>query len=183
MVTGIALLRGINVGGHNRLKMAALRSDLETLGLRNVRTYIQSGNVVFDIDADDLDADECEALGERIASSIEEKHGFRPRTLVFPADHLLAAMEANPFPETEAEPRRLHVFFLAHEPVEPDIAGIEESTANTERWKLRGNVFYLHAPDGIGRSKLASKLENHLDVAATGRNWRTVVKIGEMVEG
>lgn len=181
MVTGIALLRGINVGGHNRLKMAALRGHLEALRLRNVRTYIQSGNVVFDLEADDLDADESGALGERIASSIEEKHGFRPRTLVFTADHLLEAMEANPFPEAETEPRRLHIFFLAREPVEPDIAGIEESAANTERWKLRGDVFYLHAPDGIGRSTLAAKLENHLGVAATARNWRTVAKLREMI--
>ncbi len=92
-------------------------------------------------------------------------------------------MEANPFPDAEAEPRRLHIFFLAREPVEPDIAGIEASAANTERWKLRDDVFYLYAPDGIGRSTLASKVENHLDVTATARNWRTVVKMREMVEG
>ena len=183
MVTCIALLRGINVGGHNRLKMAALRSNLEGLGLRNVRTYIQSGNVVFDVDADGLDPGVCDALGEQIASRIQEKRGFRPRVLVFPAERLTAAMEANPFPEAEAEPRRLHLFFLARAPAEPDVAAIEESAASTERWAIRDDVFYLHAPDGIGRSKLVSKLEKQLGVAATARNWRTILKLREMIDG
>lgn len=187
MTTCIALLRGINVGGHNRLKMAALRSNLEALGLRNVRTYIQSGNVVFDVDADELgapdpDTDEWEVLGERIASRIEERHGFRPRTLVFPTDRLIGAMEANPFPDAEAEPRRLHLYFLANPPDDPDVTAIDERAASTERWALRGDVLYLHAPDGIGRSKLASSAERHLGVPATARNWRTLLKLREMVE-
>ena len=182
MVTCIALLRGINVGGHNRLKMAALRSDLEALGLRNVRTYIQSGNVAFRYEAEEIDGETCDALAERIASRIDEQHGFRPHTLVFPTARLVRAMEENPFPEAEAEPKRLHLFFLAGEPRDPDESAIEESAAGTERWEIRGDVFYLHAPDGIGRSKLARSVERHLGVPATARNWRTVAKLREMVD-
>ena len=182
MINCIALLRGINVGGHNRLKMAALRSDLEGLGLRNVRTYIQSGNVVFQYDAGEIGAEECGDLAERIASTIDEEHGFRPRTLVFPADRLVRAMAENPFPEAEAEPKRLHLYFLADQPTQPDESAIEESAATTERWELRGDVFYLHAPDGIGRSKLARSVERYLGVQATARNWRTVAKLRELAD-
>lgn len=182
MTTCIALLRGINVGGRNRLKMASLRRGLEALGLRNVRTYIQSGNVVFRYDADEIGAEECDALAERIASMIDEQYGFRPQTLVFPADRLLRAMTGNPFPEAEAEPRRLHLFFLADEPDDADESAIGEAAARTERWEIRGDVFYLHAPDGIGRSKLARSVERYLGVPATARNWRTVVKLREMAD-
>ena len=186
MTTCIALLRGINVGGRNRLKMATLRGDLEALGFRSVRSYIQSGNVVFEygddeISADRVRADEYDALGERVASTIEERHGFRPRVLVFPADHLRSAMDANPFPGAEAEPRRLHLFFLACTPDDPDESAIRESAASSERWAIRGDVFFLHAPDGIGRSKLARSVERLLGVPATARNWRTLSKLRAML--
>lgn len=182
MDTWVALLRGINVGGANRLRMAELRKDLEGLGLEDVRTYIQSGNVVFDSAIDGDDGGLAETLVERIEVAIEERHGFRPRVLVLSAARFREAMRANPFPEAEAEPKSLHLYFLAQPPVDADLAALEAVASPTERSRLGEHVLYLHAPDGIGRSKLAARAEALLGVPATARNWRTVTRIREMLE-
>jgi len=171
-------LRGINVGGANRLPMAELRDELEGLGMASVRTYIQSGNVVFDAP----DADTAEALAGRIGVTIEARHGFRPRVLVLSAMRFREAMEANPFTEGEAEPQTLHLFFLAGPPDEIDLPAFRAAASPTERFLLGDRVFYLHAPDGIGRSKLAARAEALLGVPATARNWRTVTRVWEMAE-
>lgn len=172
MTTWIGLLRGINVGGHNILPMAELRSDLESLELENVRTYIQSGNVVFD-----AGPESALSLAERIVDRIDEQHGFRPSLLMLTHEDLLAAVEANPFPDATAEPKTLHFLFLAQPPDDPNLQGIEDAKSPTEFYKLTDRVFYLHAPDGIGRSKLAAKVESCLGVVTTGRNYRTVDKL------
>jgi uncharacterized protein (DUF1697 family) len=91
-------------------------------------------------------------------------------------------MDANPYPEADEEPKSVHLYFLAGDPAEADIAGLEAVRAPAERFHLEGGVFYLHAPDGVGRSKLAAKAERLLGVSATARNWRTVTKLREMVE-
>jgi uncharacterized protein (DUF1697 family) len=89
-------------------------------------------------------------------------------------------VSSNPFPDAESEPSRLHLFFLAAAPENPDLDLIEALRAETERFALTGDVAYLHAPDGIGRSKLAARMERALGIAATARNWRTVGKVLEM---
>ena len=175
MNTYIALLRGINVGGHNKLPMGELTEILEGLGLQDVETYIQSGNVVFQ--KDDVNPSE---LSERIKSAINERRGFAPQVLVLSAEELEGAVEANPFPEAVDEPKRLHFYFLADAPENPDLETLENVKVESERFALEGRVFYLHAPDGIGRSKLAARVEKALGVAATARNWRSVRKIKEM---
>lgn len=176
MQTWIALLRGINVGGKNILPMAELRNDLETLKLRNVRTYIQSGNVVFD-----AASKSAAALAGKITRCIEERHGFRPRLLLLTPAQLTAAIEANPFPKAVSEPKTLHFFFLAEPARDADLQALEAVKARTEAYALTDAVFYLHAPDGIGRSKLAARAETHLGVVATARNYRTVEKLVAMV--
>ncbi len=176
MATWIALLRGINVGGKHIVPMAELRERLESIGLECVRTYIQSGNVVFE-----LKARSAAALAKKIAGCIEEHHGFRPDVLVLTAGDLAAAMEANPFPEATAEPSTLHLSFLTESATDADREAMAELQSATERFELTDAVFYMHAPDGIGRSKLAAKVERCLGVAATGRNWRTVEKLASMV--
>lgn len=176
--TWVALLRGVNVGG-NRLPMAELREELEGLGLglENVRTYIASGNVVFDSTPEGA----CE-LAAALPPRIEARFGFTPRLLILSADDLRRAMEANPFPEAEEAPKTVHLFFLAERPKAADTEGLDALASPTERWRLDGRVFYLHTPDGFGRSKLAEKGERLLGVPATARNWRTVAKLREMVE-
>ena len=95
---------------------------------------------------------------------------------------LQSAMENNPFPEAEADTKSLHLSFLAEKAENADIELLKQLKKDNERFALTDSVFYLHAPDGIGRSKLAAKVEKALGVAITGRNWRTVNKIQAMVE-
>ena len=175
MATWIALLRGINVGGNNIIKMADLKSDLESLKLTNVRTYIQSGNVVFD-----SAAKTASSLTKKIRSRIEKQHGFRPQLFIIDLNDLLATIKSNPFPKAVSDPKTLHFFFLAEPAVDPDIKAIDNAKRQTETYKLTPRVFYLHAPDGIGRSKLAANAEKHLGVVATARNYRTVEKLKSM---
>jgi len=173
----IALLRGINVGGKNILPMAELVQGLRSLQLDSVKTYIQSGNAVFR-----ASIEMAQRLDAEIADMIEDRHGFRPRVLVLSADDLAAAVASNPFPEAEGNPKTLHLSFLAANPSEPDLESLAEAAAPNERFCLTGRIFYLHAPDGIGRSKLATKVEHLLGVATTARNWRTVNKLHEMAK-
>lgn len=176
--TCIALLRGINVGGRNILPMKELRALLEGLGLESVRTYIQSGNVVFQTEEPDLSR-----LSGRITSAIQKSHGFEPRVLLLGIEELDRAIQGNPFPEAEAQPKTLHVSFLESVPDAPDLEAIERVRSDTERFVLADKVFYFHAPDGIGRSKLAANVERYLGVPATGRNWRSVQKVRALAEG
>lgn len=176
MPTWIALLRGINVGGKNLLPMESLRQDLEALKLKNVRTYIQSGNVLFDSNARN-----AATLASKIERKLEQQHGFRPQALVLSGDELLDAIESNPYPQALAEPKTLHFFFLSSPATDPHLSAIDKAKKSTEKYSLTDRVFYLYAPDGIARSKLAASVEQHLGVAATARNYRTVDKLRAML--
>lgn len=176
MTTWIALFRGINVGGNNILPMAELRSDLQSLKLRNVRTYIQSGNVVFD-----STAKTASSLARKIGGRIEKQHGFRPYILILDREQLLTAIESNPFPKAVSNPKTLHFYFLAEPATNADLKALDNAKIRTEKYKLVDRVFYLYAPDGVGRSKLAANAEKYLGVVATARNYRTVGKLLSMV--
>lgn len=178
MNISIALLRGINVGGANKLPMKDLVSVLEALGCSNVKTYIQSGNAVFTSSHEDRGQ-----LEARISDAIESRFGFRPNTMVLSLEQIEKAVERNPFHEAAADPKTLHLYFLASEAPNPDLDGLAVLRANDERFALDGQVFYLHAPAGIGRSKLAAGVERALGVPVTARNWRSVMKILEMAKG
>ncbi len=175
MNTYIGLLRGINVGGNNKLPMKELVVLLQGLGLQQVKTYIQSGNVVFQSDRTD-----CAALCREITAAIDKSHGFAPQLFILTIAELQAAIAANPFPEGENEPKSLHLFFLDATPANPDWQKVEALKAPNERFALIGKVFYLHAPDGIGRSQLAEKFNRGWGVGITARNWRTVSEIAQM---
>lgn len=164
------------MGGKHLVPMAELRRHLESLGLQGVRSYIQSGNVVFD-----ARQKSAASLRKKISDLVEEHFGFRPPVFLLSKEALLEAIEENPFPEGIAEPKSLHFLFLLERAKNPDLESIEQAKSATERVHLSDAVFYLHAPDGIGRSKLASKVEKRLGVACTGRNYRTVAKLLEMV--
>ena len=167
--TWIALLRGINVGGGNKLPMASLRAILDGLGATDVQTYIQSGNAVFRHAETD-----AAKVGDMIGNGIHQRHGFRPRVLALTAAEMARSADANPFPSAETEPKTLHLYFLAEPSTAPDIEAIRALASGSETFRLTDSVFYLHAPDGIGRSKLAQQVERLLGVEATARNWRTV---------
>lgn len=155
--------------------MKEIRELLENEGLQNVRTYIQSGNVVFQSEENDT-----LRLAVNISGAILEAYGFEPAVLILTSEEMEEAIAANPFPEAESEPKFLHLFFLASVPRSPDLQALEDLKRGEERFALRGAVFYLHAPEGIGRSKLAAKVEKALGVPVTARNWRSVSKIMAM---
>ena len=171
MITWIALFRAINVGGRNTLPMKELTDVLAQLGLSDIRTYIQSGNVVFRSSQHDRGA-----LTAKIREAVHASHGFPPATILLKAEELAQAITANPFPAAAAEPKSLHLYFLAQPPA-PDLAALNALKASSEAFAIVGQVFYLHAPQGIGRSKLAAGAEKRLGVETTARNWRTVNKV------
>lgn len=171
----IALFRGINVGGRNILPMKALVRVLEGVGCENVRTYIQSGNAVFQHREQDVSK-----ITSEIGTTILETHGFEPKVLLLELRELREAIANNPFSTDNG--KVLHFFFLSAVPDNPDLDKLAARQANSETFKLDHNVFYLHAPAGIGRSKLAANVEQSLGVPATARNWNTVKKLMAMVE-
>lgn len=175
MRTWIALLRGINVGGKHLLPMKQLVAILDDLGCSHAKTYIQSGNVVFRSHERD-----ASALAEAISREIECKRGFRPQVLLMTRKEIESAIAANPFPEAVDAPTSLHLFFLADKAGGPDMDGLEKLRAESERFALTRKVFYLHAPNGIGRSKLAAGAERLIGVPVTARNWRSIQKIVDM---
>jgi uncharacterized protein (DUF1697 family) len=175
MQTYVAFIRGINVGGRHSVPMKALAADLETAGLERVRTYIQSGNLVFR----SRGADPAK-LADRIGGTIEASRGFRPWVRVLSRQALQQAVEANPFPAGEDDPKSLHLYFLDALPERPDLQRLDAARAGREDFRLIGSVFYLYAPDGIARSKLAGQVDKALGVPVTARNWRTANRVLEM---
>lgn len=177
MTTYIALFRGINVGGKNRLPMKELVVLLEAIGATKVGTYIQSGNAVFQ------SAEKNPAqLSKRLAAEIKTQFGFEPQFLLLGLEAINTAIAKNPFPEAEAEPSSLHLGFLAATPKDPDLEKLNSLKKASERFYLGNGVFYLHAPEGVGRSRLAASTEKLLGVPMTDRNWRTVCKIRELAQ-
>lgn len=180
METWVVLFRGINVGGKHQLPMKALSTHLTAMGLERVRTYIQSGNVVVD----DPQGRSGAELAEAIRALVAEKFGFAPKVWTLSRPEWAQAVAANPYAsEAAAEGKSVHAYFLEAEPTAPDWPKLQAVQSPTERTHLGGRVFYLHAPDGIGRSTLAERVEKALGVAATARNWNTVAELQRMVEG
>jgi len=171
----IALFRGINVGGKNKISMKSLTGLLEASGYVGVRTYIQSGNVLFQ-----STPSKAVNFMRDIGKAIKDNHGFHPSIIVLDVKELDKAICANPFPDAEGNPKSLHLYFLTHTPKQPDLERLNQVKSASESFQLIGNVFYLYAPDGVGRSKLAAQVEKLVGVKATARNWNTVTKLLEM---
>ncbi|MFB7514664.1 DUF1697 domain-containing protein [Streptomyces sp. NPDC056144] len=179
--TYAALLRGINVSGHRKVPMAELRSLLEGLGHRDVRTYLQSGNAVF---TTDTTADEA-ALTAELEDAIETHFGFRVDCLVRDAAYLKAVADACPFPAAELEGKQLHAIYYSA-PVTPErFAALDRASFLPEDFALGDRVLYLYVPEGLGRSKLGDAVSRPAvtkGLVATARNWNTVLKLVEMTE-
>ena len=170
MKTYIVLFRGINVAGKNLLPMKQLVSLLGENGFNNVRSYIQSGNVVLQGNGvSSVD------LGKLVAG----KFGFKPEIFVLEISEFDSAIKHNPF--HSAEGKAVHFYFCSKVP-KPDTAKLEKYAAESEKYQLKNKVFYLYAPNGIGRSKLVANIESCLGVPATGRNLNTINKLNEMVK-
>ena len=176
MTEFVALLRGINVGGKNILPMSEFRELLTTLGCDDVATYIQSGNAVF------RHHKATAELSELISEAVMSRFGLQVSVMVLAASEFAAIAAANPFAADDFEPKFLSVWFLRERAVNANVQRMDEIACENEVFLLTDSAFYLHAPDGIGRSKLASNVERCLAVPATARNWRTVGKIGVLLE-
>jgi len=175
MKTYLALFRGINVGGNNILPMKDLVKILEGMGFKDVRIYIQSGNAVFRSASLKMDK-----TAKEIGLSISKSHGFVPKVIILEISELKQAIDKNPFQTSEG--KALHFFFLESQPKNPDLKALTDVKTKSEEFKLVHDIFYLFAPDGIGRSKLANIVEKKLGVPATGRNWNTISKLIELAE-
>lgn len=171
----VAFFRGINVGGNNPLPMKTLVAALDSIGARKVRTYIQSGNAVFESDEKSL-----ARLSKQLSAEINKRCGFEPHVHILTLEALSKAIAENPFPDAVTDPSSLHLGFLSSSPKSPNLEKLATLRKDSERFLLVERVFYLHAPEGLGSSKLAANSEKLLGVPMTDRNWKTVCKVMEM---
>ena len=175
MQTWVALFRGINVGGNNIITMKTLVELMNKAGCKETQSYIQSGNLLF------KHQDNKTALATLLSTLVEQHFAFKPKVLLLRADEFCQLLANNPFKQAYEQPKNLHLFFLEEPAFSADIQKLNELKSATEQFDLQAEGFYLYAPDGIGRSKLAAKVEKCLAVATTARNLNTLIKISEML--
>jgi len=173
----IALLRGINVSGHKKIKMAELKAAFEDIGLLKVQTYIQSGNVLFE---------SKETSVQKLQSAIEKKimddFGFDVKTIVKTNSDFKKILAENTFLElANANTQNLYVVLLFSVPKPEYIKELEVMDFNNEEWLLKEDVVYLYCRNGYGQAKLNNNLiEKKLKVIGTTRNWKTINSLYEM---
>jgi uncharacterized protein (DUF1697 family) len=184
MPTYVALLRAVNVGGYGKLSMADFRKLLEGFGFENVRTYIQSGNAVFDVPSSASPA----RVGAAIAAGLAKLTGAPVDVILRTHEDLARVIAGNPFAaEAAADGARVHVAFLAGQAGSGAAAALQaiaqKYPARRDRYHLAGDHIYFHFPEGAGETKFTGKsLDRALGVPGTGRNWNTVLKLHQMSE-
>jgi uncharacterized protein (DUF1697 family) len=179
MAVIVSFLRGVNVGGNHRMGMEALRAVYESLGLRDVQTCLQSGNVVFRSGAREMGA-----LARRIEMAIEETFGFHSAVVVRTTAELRAVIGACPFAGREGlDPAKLAVTFLAAEPDAEALARVAAVSYEPEEVRVGRRELYIYFPNGMGRTRFsAEKVERMLRTAGTSRNWSTVRRLLDLAE-
>lgn len=175
----ISMLRGVNVGAHNRIKMDALRALYESLKLEDVRTYVQSGNVIFRTKEKN-----SAALAKKIEAAIEREFGFRPAVILRTLDELRQVIAANPFAKrSDVQPEKLLLTFLIAEPGHEAHSTLDRLKAHPEELHLQGRELYIYFLNGVGNSKLPwSAVEKLLKTPGTARNLNSVTKMLAMAE-
>jgi uncharacterized protein (DUF1697 family) len=166
------LLRGVNVGSHNRISMPTFRTLLEDVGCRDVQTYVQSGNAVVEHDGGPADL-------ERVVAAALAEHGLPVPVMVRTGEELARVVEASPW--HDLDPKHFHVAFLSGEPDPAKVAAIDHDRLLPERVVVGDRVLYLDYALGAGRSKGLDRLR--LGVDATARNWRTVTALRDLARG
>lgn len=177
MQTYIALLRGINVSGHKIIKMAELRTHLEELNFDNVRTYIQSGNILFGSKKADN-----KLLAAKINKLIKEKYGFDVPTIVVSTDELKTIFNSNPLlADSSRDLSKVYATILDDIPAKNDLTILNEADYTPEEFVYKEKLVYGYSPLGLGDAKLSnSYFEKILKVKATTRNWKTISKLMEL---
>jgi len=169
----LALLRGINVGGKNKLPMDSLRDLFVAAGCGDVRTYIQSGNVIFNADPRVV-----ASLPGVITAGIGERFGYQAPVIVRTATQMGDVVRHNPFIAEGADTDTLHVLFLADQPDARAVAALDPDRSPPDTFNVRGQEVYLRLPNGVGRTKLTNAyVDARLATTSTGRNWRTVTTL------
>ncbi len=169
----IALLRGINVGGKNKLPMKTLVNLLEALGCTDVRTYIQSGNAVFS-----ASPATAKKLPRQLAAAIDAKLGLRVPVLVREGAAFCRSMKKHPLAKKDSEDKHLHVMFLADRPTPAQVKKLDPNRSPGDTFRVVGQDLFVLCPNGVARSKLTNAwLDKALDTKSTARNWRTVQKL------
>lgn len=182
MQTFISILRGINVSGQKKILMADLKALYEeNLGFKDVKTYIQSGNVIFKTEDGKTASDQ--ELAHKIEKAIAEKYNFQVPVLVRTVDEMKKTLAGNPFikENKNIETDKLHVTFLAEEPAKANLEAIKTLDYSPDKFIISGKDVFLYIPDKYGETKLSNKFfETKLKVSATTRNWKTVNKLVEL---
>jgi len=173
----VSMLRGINLGANRRIQMDALRSMYESLGLKDPRTYVQSGNVVFRTREKDL-----ARLARKIEKGIEAEFGFHSDVVLRNSAEMRDAIARNPFAgRPEVEPAKLLVTFLGSDPGAEAREKIAAVPTGSDELRMDGREIYVYFPNGIGKSKLSwPAIDRALKMSWTGRNWNSVNKLLEM---
>ena len=172
----VALLRGINVGGKNKLPMTTLAELFRREGAGEVTTFIQSGNVLFD-----APRPRAAAIGACVARRLDEELALRVPIVLRSAAELAAVAAGNPFVGAGAAADELHVMFLAAAPTPAQARALDPSRSPGDELALVGRDLYLRLPNGVGRSKLTNAyVDKTLGTVSTARNWRTVLKLAEL---
>jgi len=176
MAKFVALYRGINVGGKNSVKMEALRAMHDRLSHRDVKSYIQSGNIVFSAKGTSA------AIAKKTISQFADEFGFAPKILIVGAPEWEAIVQENPFAAFAAkDPKTVHAGLCEGEPNAKSLRELLVKTGGSETFVVGNGVVYLHAPAGFGTSKFAAGMEKAGGVPMTVRNWRTIESLWEMV--
>lgn len=175
----VALLRGINVSGQKMVKMDALKKTFEDIGFKSIKTYIQSGNVVFD-----YEGIETTEIVNMIEKKINDVFGFSVNTIVRSGVEIEDIIKSNPFiKEENVEIDKLHVTFLKELPQASIISSLELKKEEEEKFSIISKEVYLYLPNGYGRTKLNNNIfEKKLKTSATTRNWNTINKLLQMVK-
>jgi len=175
----VVLLRGINVGGHNKVLMAELRSALANAGFENVSTYIQSGNVLLD-GAGRTEGDVVKA----VEGVMEDQFDLSIPVVARAAEEWTGILAANPFPEAESDPKLLHVSLCDTAPTADAVDAFDAESYHPDRLAVVGRHLYLWYPNGSGRSKLTGAvLERKLELTTTARSWSTMLRLAEIIVG
>ncbi|WP_404451536.1 DUF1697 domain-containing protein [Virgibacillus necropolis] len=175
MTTYIALLRAINLGKRNKIKMAELRELLVSMDLKNVQTYIQSGNVIFDSEVN------AEHLTQQLEQEIQSTFGFPVPVILRTATELEQIIRSCPYSfENLTEGESIHVSFLAELPSQEKIDQLTDFNNEIDEYQINAKEVYMYFGQNLHKSKLPNHLKK-LDVPATLRNWKTVMKLSEMV--
>jgi len=176
--TSVALLRGLNLGSKNRISMTDLAQMFMEAGCTDVRTFIQSGNVIFKASPSKL-----EKLPALIAKCIEERFGFKIPVVLRTAEQLGETIQNNPFLKAGAAEDMLHVYFLAALPDAGNVKGLDAARSLPDAFSVRGRDVYVQLPNGMARTKLSNAyFDSRLATISTARNWRTVLKLFELMQ-